>query len=58
MRVEDAVTGASGIPLGYAAVATVYAVLTAIAIVLLRRLARSPVSEDVPGAETLPRAAR
>lgn len=42
MRVEDAVTGASGIPYGYATVALVYAALTAIAIVLLRRLARSP----------------
>ena len=58
MRVEDAVTGASGIPLGYATVATAYAALTAIAVVLLRRLARSPLDEDVPGAETLPRAAR
>ncbi len=55
MRVEAAVTGASGIPLGYATVAVVYAALTVIAIVLLRRLARTPLDHEVTGAETLPR---
>ena len=54
MRVEDAVTGASGIPFGYATVATAYVALTLIAVVLLRRLARSPLDHDVPGAEALP----
>ena len=57
MRVEDAVTGASGIPLGYATVVVVYSALTVIAAVLLRRLARTPPAEDVPGAESLPRGA-
>ncbi|MGD9570914.1 MAG: cytochrome ubiquinol oxidase subunit I [Thermoleophilia bacterium] len=57
MRVEEAVTGASGIPVGYAAVATVYAALTAIAVWMLRRLAAAPIEGDVPGAETLPRRA-
>jgi cytochrome d ubiquinol oxidase subunit I len=55
MRVEEAVTGASGIPLGYATVAVVYAALTVIAVVLLRRVARTPLDHPVEGAESLPR---
>jgi cytochrome d ubiquinol oxidase subunit I len=55
MRVDQAVTGASGIPFGYAFVALVYAALTAAAIWMLRRLARSPLDEEIEGAETLPR---
>ena len=55
MRVEEAVTGASGIPLGYATVAVVYAALTVIAVVLLRRVARTPLDHAVEGAESLPR---
>ena len=55
MRVEAAVTGASGIPLGYATVAVVYAALTVIAVVLLRRVARTPLDHEVEGAEALPR---
>jgi cytochrome bd ubiquinol oxidase subunit I len=55
MRVEEAVTGASGIPLGYATVALVYAALTVIAVVLLRRVARTPLDDAVEGAESLPR---
>ena len=42
MRTEDAVTGASGIPVGFAALALVYAALAAIAYVMLRRLGRTP----------------
>jgi cytochrome d ubiquinol oxidase subunit I len=41
MRTEDAVTGASGIPVGYGALALVYVALGAIAYVMLRRLART-----------------
>jgi cytochrome d ubiquinol oxidase subunit I len=55
MRVEEAVTGASGIPLGYATVAVVYTALTVIAVVLLRRVARTPLDHPVEGAEALPR---
>jgi cytochrome bd ubiquinol oxidase subunit I len=43
MRTEDAVTGASGIPVGYGALVVVYVGLAAIAAVMLRRLARKPV---------------
>jgi cytochrome bd ubiquinol oxidase subunit I len=42
MRTEEAVTGASGIPVGFAALALVYASLALIAFVMLRRLARTP----------------
>ena len=49
MRTEEAVTGASGIPLGYATVAAVYLALTVIAVALLRRLARTPLDHEVPG---------
>jgi cytochrome d ubiquinol oxidase subunit I len=42
MRTEDAVTGASGIPVGFAALTIVYVALGAIAYVMLRRLSRSP----------------
>jgi cytochrome d ubiquinol oxidase subunit I len=41
MRTEDAVTGASGIPIGFAALSLVYLALAAIAYVMLRRLART-----------------
>jgi cytochrome d ubiquinol oxidase subunit I len=41
MRTEEAVTGASGIPIGYGALALVYLALGAIAYVMLRRLART-----------------
>ena len=40
MRTEEAVTGAEGIPVGYATLAVVYAGLIAIVLFLLRRLAR------------------
>jgi cytochrome bd ubiquinol oxidase subunit I len=42
MRTEDAVTGAGGIPVGYATLVVVYLGLAAIAAVMLRRLARRP----------------
>jgi len=42
MRTEDAVTGASGVPVGYGALALVYLALGAIAYVMLRRLGRTP----------------
>jgi cytochrome bd ubiquinol oxidase subunit I len=42
MRTEDAVTGADGIPLGYAALVVIYGALAAATVWLLRRLARTP----------------
>jgi cytochrome d ubiquinol oxidase subunit I len=42
MRTESAVTGAGGIPVGFAALALVYAGLGAVAFVMLRRLGRAP----------------
>jgi cytochrome bd ubiquinol oxidase subunit I len=46
MRTEDAVTGADGIPVGFASLAVVYLVLGAVAFVLLRRLARRPLEVE------------
>jgi cytochrome bd ubiquinol oxidase subunit I len=46
MRTEQAVTGAGGIPVGFAALATVYAGLGAIAFVMLRRLGRKPLEVE------------
>jgi len=42
MRTESAVTGASGIPVGFGALGLVYAGLAAVAFVMLRRLSRGP----------------
>jgi cytochrome bd ubiquinol oxidase subunit I len=42
MRTADAVTGASGIPFGYAALAAVYAAVGVGVVWILRRLARAP----------------
>jgi cytochrome bd ubiquinol oxidase subunit I len=42
MRTEEAVTGAGGIPVGFAALSAVYAGLLVIAFVMLRRLGRQP----------------
>jgi cytochrome d ubiquinol oxidase subunit I len=42
MRTEEAVTNASGIPVGYGALVVVYLGLAGIAAVMLRRLARKP----------------
>ena len=49
MRVEEAVTGAEGIPIGYATLVVVYAGLIVIALYMLRRLARTPpeVEDDI-----------
>jgi cytochrome d ubiquinol oxidase subunit I len=46
MRTEEAVTGAGGIPVGFAALAIVYAGLGAIAFVMLRRLGRKPLEVE------------
>jgi cytochrome d ubiquinol oxidase subunit I len=61
MRTEEAVTGASGIPIGYASLVLVYAGLLAAVAWILRRLARAPVDvKPGPGgvAPLLARAAR
>ena len=42
MRTEQAVTGASGIPVGYATLALVYLALALAVAWILRRLARAP----------------
>jgi cytochrome d ubiquinol oxidase subunit I len=42
MRVDQAVTGAKGIPVGYATLVVVYVGLIAVALYMLRRLARTP----------------
>lgn len=52
MRVEDAVTGADAIPVGYATLGAVYLGLAAIVLFLLRRLARQPVRWET-GAKAL-----
>jgi cytochrome d ubiquinol oxidase subunit I len=50
MRTEEAITGASGIPVGYASLVLVYAGLLAAVAWILRRLARAPVEvESGPG---------
>jgi cytochrome d ubiquinol oxidase subunit I len=50
MRTEEAVTGAEGIPIGYATLVVVYAGLIAVALYMLRRLARQgPEAELEPG---------
>jgi cytochrome d ubiquinol oxidase subunit I len=46
MRTEEAVTGASGIPVGYATLALVYVGLAVAVAWILRRLARAPL--DLP----------
>ena len=47
MRTEDAVTGASGIPVGYATLALVYAGLAGAVFWILRRLSRAPLEVAV-----------
>jgi cytochrome bd ubiquinol oxidase subunit I len=47
MRTEQAVTGAEGIPVGYATLVVVYAGLAAVALFMLRRLARKPHEEEL-----------
>jgi cytochrome d ubiquinol oxidase subunit I len=48
MRTSEAVTGADGIPLGYGALVAVYVALAAVALVMLRRLARQPIDTGMP----------
>ncbi len=50
MRVEEAVTGADGIPVGYATLAFVYLGLAAIVLYLLRRLAGRPIELEAGSA--------
>jgi cytochrome d ubiquinol oxidase subunit I len=54
MRVEDAVTNASGIPIGYGTLIAVYLALGAAALWMLRRIASTPLPAPLPGAETMP----
>jgi cytochrome bd ubiquinol oxidase subunit I len=49
MRTSEAVTGADGVPVGYATLALVYAGLLAAVVWILRRLSRAPL--DLPEAE-------
>jgi cytochrome d ubiquinol oxidase subunit I len=50
MRTDEAVTGAEGIPVGYATLAVVYVGLAALALYMLRRLARQgPEPQDRAG---------
>jgi cytochrome d ubiquinol oxidase subunit I len=46
MRTESAVTGASGVPVGFAALGLVYAGLAAVTVVMLRRLGRGPLEVE------------
>jgi cytochrome d ubiquinol oxidase subunit I len=46
MRTEEAVTGAGGIPVGYAALVVIYVALAAATVWLLRRLARIPLEVE------------
>jgi cytochrome d ubiquinol oxidase subunit I len=46
MRTREAVTGASGVPVGYATLALVYAGVGVAVVWVLRRLARAPLGLD------------
>jgi cytochrome bd ubiquinol oxidase subunit I len=46
MRTESAVTGASGVPVGFAALALVYTGLATVAFVMLRRFSRGPLEVE------------
>jgi cytochrome bd ubiquinol oxidase subunit I len=50
MRTEQAVTGAGGIPIGYAALVLIYVGVAAIAFVMLRRLGRRPLEVEASDA--------
>jgi cytochrome d ubiquinol oxidase subunit I len=58
MRTEDAITGADGIPIGYASLVLVYAGLIAAVVWILRRLARAPVEVRAGPGGVAPVAAR
>jgi len=51
MRTQEAVTGASGIPVGYVTLALVYLALVAAVVWILRRLARVPLDPALAGAD-------
>jgi cytochrome bd ubiquinol oxidase subunit I len=51
MRTEQAVTGAGGVPVGYAALWIVYALVAVAVVWILRRLARAPLDLPVATAE-------
>jgi len=54
MRTAEAVTGAGGIPVGYAVLALVYIGVVAAVIWILRRLASTPLAPlDTPPARTM-----
>jgi cytochrome d ubiquinol oxidase subunit I len=48
MRTRAAVTGASGIPIGYATLVVVYTGLAVAIVWMLRRLARAPLETEAP----------
>ncbi len=48
MRTSEAVTGADGIPVGYATLVAVYTGLAAAVLFLLRRLAKQPIEVEAP----------
>jgi cytochrome d ubiquinol oxidase subunit I len=50
MRTEEAVTGADGVPVGYATLVVVYTGLIIATVWVLRRLSRAPLEEDDDGA--------
>jgi cytochrome d ubiquinol oxidase subunit I len=47
MRVSAAVTGASGIPVGYGTLVLAYLILAIIVLAILRRLARAPLPPEI-----------
>jgi cytochrome d ubiquinol oxidase subunit I len=47
MRVDQAVTGATDIPVGYGVLSVAYLILAAIVVAILRRLARVPLPSDL-----------
>ena len=53
MRTEEAVTGAEGIPVGYATLAAIYLAVGTMLLFLLRRLARRPIEVEAPPSEAL-----
>jgi len=54
MRTEEAVTGAEGIVFGYGALVAVYVVLATATFWVLRKLARTPFSEEIAAMEVGP----
>jgi cytochrome d ubiquinol oxidase subunit I len=54
MRTEEAVTGAEGIPVGYATLVVVYVGLATLVAWMLRRFARVPLPPDEPPPRSMP----